>query len=213
MFIVTIVLVFALLVLMFVVNFVLTNIEMFQTPFDIVFSVPLLKWSHTWEGIEFMYIIAGSVLLGALVIALSTWVLDTKRKIKLRSMRKELKRLDQELQEIKTSFSKEEEAVEDVSTAGEEAPEFPDSSSATPEEITKSFEDSVKDSDFLKESQEDFDEEPITKPDLEEENVISEEDKQLLQETPIEAELVDSEELSTEEKVKQKEDKGLVNRE
>ena len=108
MLIVSIILVLALLILIFVVNFVLSNLAMFQTPFDIIIRVPFTQWSHTWQGVEFMYIIAGSVLLGALVIALSTWVLDTKRKLKLRSVRKELKRLQEDLKETKSSLAEEE---------------------------------------------------------------------------------------------------------
>ena len=206
MFTVTVILVFALLILMFVVNFVLTNIEMFQTPFNIIISFPFIKWSHTWEGIEFMYIIAGSVLLGALVIALSTWVLDTKRKFKLRSMRKELKRLEEALQEARASLPEEKTLVEKGTPEDETSDVTGPSSSVTPEEITKSFEDAVQNGDFLQESRENLEEGPTTHPEPAEENVITEVDKQLPQETPIEAELVDSEKPLEEKKTKPKDE-------
>ena len=194
MFTVSIILVLALIILIFVVNFVLTNLAMFQTPFDIVISVPFVNWSHTWEGVEFMYIIAGSVLIGALVIALSTWVLDTKRKLKLRNMRKELKRLEQALQEAKASLPQEEPA-EDGSGEEEELSEFPDSTSASPEEITKSFEDAVQGKDFFQKSRKNLDEK-LTPDKPEEENLDTPEmeRQQLLHETPVEAEVVDAEE-------------------
>ena len=86
------------LILLFVVNFVLTNRDMLEATFNIVIEVPYVGWSHTWEKVQFMYIIAGSILLGALVIAISTLILDTKRTLKVRSLRKELKRLQEALQ-------------------------------------------------------------------------------------------------------------------
>ena len=202
---VSIILVSGLIILMFVVNFVLTNINMFQHPFDIVMSFPFLKWSHTWEGVEFMYIIAGSILLGALVIAISTWVLDTRRKLKLRSLRKELKRLQAELEKTKAELPKEEKTTEEVSEDGNESPEFTDSSSPSPEEITKSFEDAVQGKDFLQKSQKDLDEEPVVEHKPTEEPTVSDSEKQLPRQTPIEAEVVDSEEPSEEHNTTPKE--------
>lgn len=194
MFTVSIILVLALLVLIFIVNFVLTNLAMFQTPFDIVMTVPFVNWSHTWEGVEFMYIIAGSVLIGALVIAINTWILDARRKLKLRNMRKELKRLEQALQEAKASLPQED-VAKDVSTAGEESPDLAASSSPSPEEITRSFEDAVQEKDFFQKSRKNLDEKlPSDKSGKEEGDVPEPEQQQLLQETPIEAEVVDVEE-------------------
>ncbi len=198
MLIVSIVLVLVLLLFIFIVDFVLSNLAMFQTPFDIVIRVPFTQWSHTWEGVEFMYIIAGSVFLGALSIALSTWVLDTKRKLNVRSTRKELKRLQVAVEEAKASFPKEEPASE-KSSDGEEAADV------TPEEITRSFEDAVDDGDFLEETEEPAGQESV-EPDDSTEDVI-EEEKQLPQETPIEAEVVDSEGSSKEEHEERQEHK------
>jgi ABC-type multidrug transport system fused ATPase/permease subunit len=206
MFTVTVILVFALVILMFVVNFVLTNIEMFQTPFDIVISFPLIKWSHTWEGIEFMYIIAGSVLLGALVVALSTWVLDTKRKLRLRSMRKELNRLKEALQEATASLPEANTSGESTVSEDEQSEDTGLSSSVTPEEITKSFENVVQDSDFLQESSEKFDENATLQTESTEKGDMSDAENQLPQETPIEAELVDSEEPPEGKRTKTKEE-------
>ena len=194
MFTVSIILVLALLVLIFIVNFVLTNLAMFQTPFDIVMSVPFVNWSHTWEGVEFMYIIAGSVLIGALVIAINTWVLDARRKLKLRTMRKELKRLEQALQEAKASLPQED-VAQDVSAAAEESSDLAASSSPSPEEITRSFEDAVQEKDFFQKSRKNLDEKlPSDKSGREEGDVPESDRQQLLQETPIEAEVVDVEE-------------------
>jgi len=204
MFKISIILVFALIILIFVVNFVLTNLTMFQTPFDITISVPFINWSHTQEGIEFMYIIAGSVLAGALVIGLSTWVLDARRKFKLHNMRKELKRLEQALQEAKASLPQEE-PVEEGLTGEEESSEFPDSTSASPEEITKSFEEAVQGKDFFQKSRKNLDEKLTPdKPEEDELGTPETERQQLLHETPVEAELVDVDE--TEQKARSKDD-------
>lgn len=202
MFLFTIILVVVLLIFMFVVDFVLTNVEMFRASFDIVIGVPLFKrWSYTLEGIEFMYIIAGSVLLGALVVALGTWVLDVKRKLKLRNTRKELKRLQQAIQEAKSSLPPEEEA--ETPKADEAAP------SPTPEEITKSFEDTVQQRGFLEETEKSPGEpeeqagyetvEEQKGETIEQEYTSSETERSLPRETPIEAELVESEHLLEEE--------------
>lgn len=195
MFTVSIILVLALLVLIFIVNFVLTNLTMFQTPFDIVISLPFVNWAHTWEGVEFMYIIAGSILIGALVIAISTWVLDTRRKLKLRNMRKELKRLEQALQEAKAASFPEEDIAQDVTTSGEEPSDFVAQTPPSPEEITRSFEDAVQEKDFFQKSRKNLDEKLTSDKSGGEEVVTPEsEHQQLLHETPIEAELVDVEE-------------------
>ena len=209
MLIVWITLVLVVLILVFIVDFVLSNLTMFQTPFDIVFRVPLTQWSHTWEDVDFMYILAGSVLLGALAVALSTWVFDTRRKLKLRGMRKELKRLQKSLEEVKTSLPQEE---KNEGMGGDaETPEVSGSSSVTPEEITKSFEDTVESGDFFQESPEEFEAQSTQPPNpVEEDVVVDPEEKQLAQETATEAEVVDSEELSAEETKRRKEEKDSV---
>ncbi len=206
MFTVSIILVLALLVLIFIVNFVLTNLAMFQTPFDIIVSIPFTNWAHTWKGVEFMYIIAGSILVGALVIAGSTWVLDTKRKLKLRNMRKELNRLEQALQEAKTSFPQER-ADEGVTTPDEEVAELTSPPSPSPEEITRSFEDTVQGKDFFQKSRKNLDEK-LTSDKSGEEDAYSPESErqQLLRETPIEAEVVESEEAEEKAKLRSEEE-------
>ncbi len=200
--------VIAVFILIFVVNFVVTNVEMFRTSFDIVIGFPFIKqWTYTLEGIEFVYIVGGSVLLGALVIALGTWVLDAKRKLKLRSVRKELKHLQQAIEEARSSLPQEE-AV--TSTDEETVP------SPTPEEITKSFEDSVQQRGFLEDTEEhpeeseEHPEESKEEPGYEtvderevdtreSEYDASDPGKSLPRETPIEAELVESEDVPDEE--------------
>ena len=207
MLLVSIILVLVLLALLFIVDFVLTNLTMFQAPFDIVIRVPFTPWDHKWEGVPFMYIIAGSVLLGALVIVLSTWVLDTRRKLKIRSQRKELKHLQSELQEAKAVLPHEETATKD------ETPEEQEEPSVTPEQISKSFEDAVEGGDFLEKIQQ-KDETEESEPSEEEdrsEDVHTESEKgrdfqeplevekKLPQATPVEAEVVESETNSSEQ--------------
>lgn len=199
------------LILIFVVNFVVTNVEMFQSSFDIVIGFPFIeRWSYTIEDIKFIYIVGGSVLLGALVIVIGTWVLDTKRKITFLRMKKELKRLQQAIKEAKSSLPPETQSSEGTSSAAEGEPsEFIDSSTVTPEEITKSFEDTVQQSDVLDETKE-LSPEPENVPEREtvtksEESPVEREpssydtDKSLPQKTAIEAELVENDEPSEEE--------------
>ncbi|PIE34500.1 hypothetical protein CSA56_07585 [candidate division KSB3 bacterium] len=150
MLLVSIFLVFVLLALLFIVDFVLVNLTMFQTPFDIIVRVPFTQWEHQWGGVLFMYIIAGSVLLGALVIVLSIWAFDTRRKLKIRGQRKELKRLKQELQEAKAALPQEEPTTESNGVA-DESEESP--TSATPEQVSKSFENVVEGGDVLEDYQ------------------------------------------------------------
>ncbi len=198
------IIVLVILVLIFVVNFVVTNIEMFRASFEIVIGFPLVeKWSYTLEGVEFVYIVGGSVLLGALVIALGTWVLDAKRNLKLRGQRKELKRLQQAVQEAKSSLPPEAQPP----TGDETVAESESSESPTPEEITKSFEDTVQQKGFLEET-EGLSEKPEDEPETVDEREVntrheeydsSDTEKSLPRETAIEAELVESEELSEEE--------------
>jgi hypothetical protein len=225
-FIVTFILVFALLVLLFVVNFVLTNRQVFETKFDIIIMFPYVGWSHTWVGVQFMYIIAGSLLLGALIIAITTLGLDTKRVLKLRSMRKELKRLQEALQKAQTlpEIQKQEEE-EQIPEVREEPLEFTESLSATPEDITKSFEDTIQKEEFLGRSKKRSEEEQTdrsiaesdgrskgdgeirdreTGPEQElgeeqPEDSTLDKDKKLSKETPVEAEVIENAEFSEEE--------------
>jgi hypothetical protein len=194
-------------ILIALVHFVVTNIEMFQTSFDIVVGF------YTLEGVEFVYIIGGSVLLGALVIFIGTWVLDTKRKIKLIRLQKELKRLEQAVLEAQSSLPPEQEnAEESNSIADEVSSELPDSS-VTPEEIARSFEDTVKKESLLEDSESIAEESDMLERDAAKSGDVSVretelesdknrdtgetssvEDVQLPQNTTVEAELVDAEE-------------------
>lgn len=226
---VIIVIVLAFIVLFSIIDFVLTNRVMFETTFDIVIKVP--GWSHTWEGVQFMYILAGSFLLGAVVIAVITLGLDTKRTLKLRSIRKELKHLQEALQNAQQSLQEKETQAEKEQPPiveeelDEEPVEMSASASITPEEITKSFEDTVQKSDFLEkpkkrreEGQGDEDEnekesgvwgteDAVTEkeeiePEPSEEKIedsTPDRDKELLEETPVEAEVVEHEELAEEQ--------------
>jgi hypothetical protein len=226
-FIVTFILVVALLVLLFVVNFVLSNREMFEAKFDVIIPLPYVAWSHTWEGVQFMYIITGSILLGALIIAITTLGLDTKRALKLRSMRKELIRLQEALQKAQSvQEAQKPDETEQLPEVVEESVEVPDSAAITPEDITKSFEDTIQKDDFLGESNKRFEDEqreeniegssvqasvteetgneevgteqePVKE---KKEDSLSDRDKKLLEETPVEAELVESEEDSQKKK-------------
>jgi len=187
-FIVTFILVVALLVLLVVVNFVLANRLMFEAKFDVV--MPLPGWSHTWEGVQFMYILTGSMLLGALIIVITTLGLDTKRTLKLRSVRKELNQLQEALQKAQslqeTPLS--DEKKEQVLGGAEESGALSASPSITPADITRSFEDTIQKGDFLGESKKSpADEQPEDKV------------EGSLEETPIEAELVENEETFAEE--------------
>lgn len=151
--IVVCILAICLLISLFIVDFVLLNREMFEQPFTIVIRFPFSGWSHTWESVQFVYIIAASVLIGALLIAITTLGLDTKRMLKLRGMRKELKRLQQALQEAQSLHEvKIQEEQELVSQVEEESSELHVSPPASPEEISKSFEDTIEKDDFLETS-------------------------------------------------------------
>ncbi|MBD3309402.1 hypothetical protein GF339_23595 [candidate division KSB3 bacterium] len=207
MFLATISLIVVVLIFMIVVNFVLSNLSMFQTPFDIVLTLPLTGWSHTLEGVQFMYIIAGSVLVGALVIAVSTWVFDAKRKMKVKHLRKEQKRLQEAVNTLNASLPPEDTAEEnEEATSGympntpaeEPPPDVPDASSATPEDIRRSFEHTLsREEDELFPS--DHDQDQAFEDEEREKDLRKEADRELPQEAPIEAELVDNEEEDNEE--------------
>jgi hypothetical protein len=149
-FVVICLIVLSLLVFLFIVDFVLLNRAMFDQSFNI--QIRFLAWSHTWTEIPFMYIVAASILIGSLVIAITTLGLDTQRALKVRSLKKELKRLQQSLQEAQSNVSKASpspEAQTVVPHVIEPSPEVNETSSPTPNEINKSFEDVVQKSDFL----------------------------------------------------------------
>jgi hypothetical protein len=175
---------------------------MFETSFNVIIRIPRSGLSHTWEGVQLMGIIAASVLLGALVVAIATLGLDTKRALKLRSMRKELRRLQEALQNAQQSLQEakmqaEEEHLPPVEEEiSEEAPvEFTDSSSATPEDITKSFEDTIEKSDLLESPKKRLEEEP-TDHDIEESDIrtkVTAEEKEKGEETEQEESAEDEE--------------------
>ena len=185
------------------VDFVLRN-PMFAETFVIKIGVPFTQIEYIQEDVEFIYIIAGSLLLGALVIAISTWILDAKRKLKVRGLRKELKSLQKAVEEAKASLPEQEEQESAVFTdaADSEAPgESSQDVSLSPEEITKSFEDAVEGGDFLENPSEEApsEEEPEEQDAEEGKNSDNTEEKRLPQDTAIEAEVVSSDEQAAED--------------
>jgi hypothetical protein len=205
-------LMFGAVFLIALVDFVLRN-PMFAETFVVKIGVPGLKnIEYVKEDVGFIYIIAGSFFLGALVIAVSTWVFDARRKLKVRSLRKELKNLQKAVEETKASLPQQEEKSADGApdTAGaEEQIEAPEASLG-PEEITKSFEDAVEGGDFLEKTLEKEAAEG-EKPDAhvaEAEESSGEEEKRLPEDTPIEAEVVDSDEQALEDESVSEEETG-----
>jgi gas vesicle protein len=148
-----------LLVFLFIVDFVLINREMFEMPFNITIRVPFTSWSHIWTEIQFMYILSTSILLGAAIVALTTLIFDTKRALKVRSMRKELARLQKALQEAQASMPEQSEREERADVPAKDISEEETSAAVeneepvTAEEISHSFEDAVEQGDFLKVAQ------------------------------------------------------------
>ena len=191
-FIVTVMLVLAVLILLFVVNFVLTNRVMFEARFDIVIPLQFIGWSHTWEGVQFMSIITGSILLGALIVAVTTLGLDTRRTLKLRGMRKEIKRLQAALEKAEALQAAPEPPEKEPIPAVEETAAFADSATVTPEDITKSFEDTIQKGAFLTEAEKPAVEEPDAEP-IESASVTGEASNDIAEgeQSPIEAEVVE----------------------
>jgi hypothetical protein len=151
--------------LLFVVNFVLVNQDMFKATYNI--TVPYLK-SEPWIAVPFIHIMAGSVLLGALIVAIITLGFDAKRTLKINSMKKQLKQLQEDLR--KAQAQKEAQEFEakrpDLETqiaqnATKFSPESADVAPITPEDITKSFEDAVDKKDFLGDVPKEFEDKTI----------------------------------------------------
>ena len=140
------------------VDFVLINRTMFETSFDVLIRVPFTTVSHTWEHVQFMYIIAISMMLGVLIIAATTLILDTKRALKVHGMRKELKRLQSALQKAQAAFpesASEDQGLPDVTseTDEKEIVDTVDTVEVSPDDIAHSFEDAVEEGDFLETAQ------------------------------------------------------------
>lgn len=151
-----------------VIDFALLNRVMFETPFTITVRVPFVpSWSHRWTEVQFMYILTISVLLGAGLVAFTTLIFDTKRALKVRSMRKELVRLQKALEEAQAKLppptvSEEESMVPDAEGQESLPSEIEKSSNGepvTPQDIAHSFEDVVEEGDFLKVAQQRVDDE------------------------------------------------------
>ena len=160
-----------------VVSFVLANIAMFQTPIDLVI------WKYTWNDIPFLYFVGGSFLLGALIVGISVIILDTKRQLNIRALRKELKQLQKAVQEAKAALPKE----EVVSPQRDEISASEASANATPEEVTKSFEDAVESGDFYSKN----DDTPESTQDTGETS-LGDAKKNLPEQVAVEAEVVDA---------------------
>jgi hypothetical protein len=144
-----------------VVDFVLQNRVMFETPFTITLRVPFLLWSHRWTEVQFMYILSFCILFGAGIVAVTTLIFDAKRTLKVRQMRKELLRLQKLVDDAKAkvseSSSSEEPVENQAAPIAEAAPD--ETPPGTPEEIVRSFEDVVEEGDFLKNAQKRVDDE------------------------------------------------------
>lgn len=151
-----------------VVDFVLLNRVMFETPFTITVRLPFTPWMQRWTEVPFMYILTVSVLLGAGIVAVTTLVFDAKRALKVRRMRKELARLQKALEETRSKLppppdqaERTESAVAEPEAAnGQESPVTEEPvTPITPEDVTHSFEDIVEQGDFVKVAQKQVDEE------------------------------------------------------
>ncbi len=164
-------------VALLVVSFVLANIAMFQTPIDLVI------WKYTWNDIPFLYFVGGSFLLGALIVGISVLILDTKRQLNIRALRKELKQLQKAVQEAKAALPKE----EVVSPQRDEISASEASANATPEEVTKSFEDTVESGNFYSNN----DDTPESTQDTGETS-LGDAKKNLPEQVAVEAEVVDA---------------------
>ena len=164
-------------VALLVVSFVLANIAMFQTPIDLVI------WKYTWNDIPFLYFVGGSFLLGALIVGISVIILDTKRQLNIRALRKELKQLQKAVQEAKAALPKE----EAVSPQRDETSASEASANATPEEVTKSFEDTVESGNFYSNN----DDTPESTQDTGETS-LGDAKKNLPEQVAVEAEVVDA---------------------
>jgi len=150
-----------------VVDFVLLNRMMFETPFNITVRLPFSPWSHQWTEVQFMYILTVSILLGAGIVALVTLIFDTKRALKVRRMRKKLTRLQKALEDAQAKLPEppapesaeveKGDAAPEESMGDEPSPSETESSDdetvVTPEDITHSFENVVEQGDFLKAAQ------------------------------------------------------------
>ncbi|GAK53676.1 hypothetical protein U14_04943 [Candidatus Moduliflexus flocculans] len=131
-----------LLALFIIVGFVVNNIGMFQTPFDIV--VGMSSWKHTWEDVPFIYLIGGSFLLGMTIIVISVVIFDAKLKLKIRALRKEVKQLEQAVKETKSMLPQPEVGMPPKSFSDT----LEEQTDITPEDVAKSFEDTVQSGDF-----------------------------------------------------------------
>ncbi|PID55678.1 hypothetical protein CSB45_14865 [candidate division KSB3 bacterium] len=194
MFFVWVFLIIGALSLIVLVDVVLRN-PMFTETFVIKVGVPFTQIEYIQENVDFIYIIAGSLLLGAFVIAISTWVVDTKRKLKVRSLRKELKTLQKAVKDAKEKLPQDVELQTRV-----EADDDGDASEKSfgPEEIKESFKDVVEEEDFLENP---FEEGPVEgkvsgRQAGEEEQYSSDENEaaSLPQDTVVEAEVVSTDE-------------------
>jgi len=172
-----------LVVLFIIVGFVINNIAMFQTPFDIV--VGMSSWKHTWEDVPFIYLIGGSFLLGMTIIVVSVVIFDAKLKLKIRALRKEVKRLEQAVNDAKTMLPDSTETTPQNSFT--ENPE--EQADITPDDVTRSFEHSVKSGSFPQEAEimESFESQPEVS-----ETPMSDPEKKKSPEMPANDEIVDS---------------------
>ena len=107
-----------LLVLLFIVTFVLNNLEMFQQAFIIHFNIPYVG-HYASQPIQFVYLIAGCILIGALVTAIPGWFVNIRLLRMIKKQRKELENLQKESESLKTPSVATEPGIEPLSETTE----------------------------------------------------------------------------------------------
>ncbi|HWP48343.1 MAG TPA: LapA family protein [Candidatus Limnocylindrales bacterium] len=87
-------------ILLAIVNFVLNNLEMFQQAFVIHFNLPYLG-NYASQPIQFAYLIAACILIGALATAIPGWLVNIRLIRVIKKQKKELENLQKELDSLK----------------------------------------------------------------------------------------------------------------
>jgi len=90
----------SLAIFVFIAKFVMDNLDMFQQTFAIHFNLPYLG-HYTSRPIQFMYMIALSVLVGALATGIPGWLANSRLRGVVRKQRKEIENLQRELESLR----------------------------------------------------------------------------------------------------------------
>jgi hypothetical protein len=88
-------------ILLAIVNFVLNNLEMFQQAFVIHFNLPYVG-DYASRPIQFVYLIAACILIGALATAIPGWLVNVRLIRVIKKQKKELENLQKELESLKS---------------------------------------------------------------------------------------------------------------